>query len=207
MAEDALFELYNGSGYWVTYVTPKSISMQQGESKIQLITYDYFDTPFKVFDHFDFSVNMGAFDIKKGEFILGFDFLTSLADRSIKFNRGTKYPLASLCRINKYIEKGFMFSRTSLIRIGTACAELNIDTWDRFEEQIGGIYGQELLRDDLPTFNLASALVNIDSLFVKMDIGDYTGRRIKEITGLDIEEDHIYSIQSLLKLPQIKIPF
>ena len=127
---------------------------------VQVMTYDSFETVEKIFENFDFTVCMGAFDCDAKTYVFHEDFYPDIATRTLRFNPKTRYPLNSMLRVNKYIAKGFFISKPELIKILLATISKGMpESWEELESQIGGTYGREvrLNKGDIP-FSLEAAL-------------------------------------------------
>ncbi len=117
---------------------------------VQLIHFSYFNSPKEVFDSFDFTVCMGAFDFQTEEFVLHSDFLKHNAQKILKFNQHTSFPLISMIRTNKYQDKGYSISKPEIFKILLASMNLEINNYEELEDQLAGMYGEaydELLAD------------------------------------------------------------
>lgn len=141
-------EIYNNN-YWIVSCTDKSILFQYKREDhncidIQLIYFKYFKDAYEIFNTFDFTVNMGAFDFKTEEFVFHDDFLKHNSQRILKFNDKTAFPIISLLRVQKYKEKGFSISKPELLRIALTCMKLKINTYDELKNHLGGMYGVNL---------------------------------------------------------------
>ena len=188
----AVLETLVDAGYFVTFLSNKAVTLVKGNETVQLIYYKYFNSVEDIFNEFDFSINMAAFDGNTNEIILHENFLTSLASRTIEFNENTPYPIISAYRTKKYQERGYSFSTHSYIKLGLAISKLNITSWEEFENQVGGIYGDINLKQfeqDVPEFNLDYAIENLDKL-VDVSKGNETVYRedILEKTGVVIDD-------------------
>lgn len=112
---------------------------------IQIMTFDEFSNPDVIFDTFDFTVCMAAYDLDHGQYNFHPSFYPDVASRTLRFNNKTKYPLNSLLRVKKYQEKGFNISKSELIKIALTIAnKSNINSWSDLENQIGGSYGKQI---------------------------------------------------------------
>ncbi|WP_079709797.1 hypothetical protein [Paraliobacillus ryukyuensis] len=135
---------------------------------IQAIHYDLFNSARDIFNSFDFTVCMGAYDFISEEFILHRDFLKNNSQRILKFNKGTSFPLMSLIRTHKYEDKGFTISKQELFRIVMTCMNLQINSYEELKDQLGGMYGVNLdkvLPDDkTEAFDLEKAVDKLANL-------------------------------------------
>ncbi|GIN22553.1 hypothetical protein [Siminovitchia fordii] len=142
---------------------------------IQAIHFKYFNTPEDIFNTFDYTVCMGAFDFEKEEFVLHNDFLKHNSQRILKFNSSTAFPIVSLLRVQKYEKKGYKISKPEFIRIALTCMNLDISSYEELKEQMGGMYG-----------------VNYDKLFEDIEEGEEFSLQdaIDKIADLVLDEDY-----------------
>ncbi len=128
-------------------VTKKAITIEYEKKTLQLIFIDYYQDADSIFGSFDFTCCMGAFDFKEERFIFYKDFMKHNAQRVLKFNSKTLFPIISALRINKYLEKGYQISRKSVIEIMLSINALKIDSLEELTSQLGGMYGENV--DDI----------------------------------------------------------
>jgi len=130
---------------WVTCLTKKSVLLIKGKEpnimKVQMIHFKYFERPEEIFNSFDFTVCMGAFDFADEQFHLHDDFMKHNSQRILKFNPNTDFPIVSLLRVHKYSTKKYTISKPEMVRIILKCATLDIDTIDKLKDHLGGMYG------------------------------------------------------------------
>lgn len=142
--------------------TDKSITLKDKETDtiVQFIYFDFFESAEKVFEAFDFTVCMAAIELSddidnKHELILHPSFLSDVASRTLRFNKGTRFPYVSLVRTKKYGERGYKIGKGNFIAIGLACAKYPITNWEEAKHQLGGVYGNqiELEIDEMTPFS------------------------------------------------------
>lgn len=115
--------------------------------RIQLIFNKWYPTVEDVFNNFDFTVNMCAFDMAllntdEHEILqMNVDFEKHNLQRQIVFNMNTQYPICSANRVNKYKEKGYNITPHEFNKVCLAITLVKINSWAKFHEQIGGFYG------------------------------------------------------------------
>ena len=135
--------LYNEmNGNWVISHTDKAILFKYNGIKIQAIYFKFFETAEDIFNTFDFTVCMGAFDFNTEKFVLHKDFLKHNVSKMLQFNSNTAYPIVSALRINKYLGKGYYISKAEYLRVMLTILNSHIDTYEQLKEQIGGMYGE-----------------------------------------------------------------
>ncbi|WP_029517951.1 hypothetical protein [Paenibacillus polymyxa] len=177
-SEASLVELveriYEDSSDWVHALTKKALLVKVDDKEVQLIHFKYFENAEQIFDSFDFTICMGAFDFKTEEFILHNDFLKHNAQRQIRFNKDTAFPIVSLLRVQKYKDKGYYISKPEFLRIALRCMDLEIDSIEKLKEHLGGMYG-----------------INYDKL-ISLDEGEEfsISKVIDKIADLSLSEDY-----------------
>ncbi len=144
--------------------------------RVQFINFRFFKDVNEIFDSFDFTVCMGAFDFATEEFIFHPDFMRHNAQRILKFNVNTSFPIVSVFRTQKYQNKGYTIPSSEFARIILSAMSLNIKTWKELEDQLGGMYGYqytELFKSvEGKQFNLSEAIdtfSNMDFLYNKIE--------------------------------------
>lgn len=120
------------------YATDLADSYEIKGVKIQLIK-KIFGTPKEIFKYYDFTVCMCAYDFKTNQIIMDEDFLYDLAQKQLCFNENTMYPICSLWRIKKYLNRGYSISATNIIKLALTLNNLNINTFEDLKDQLQGI--------------------------------------------------------------------
>lgn len=126
-------------------VTDKSIlyRMNYGQDTrlINLILINSYKTPEEIFNDFDFTCVMGAYDIKSEKFTFDEDFLIDNSMKQLRYNPNTKFPLMSCLRVKKYEIKGYKISKNEMTKILLSVCKLEINSYEDLAKQIGGLYG------------------------------------------------------------------
>lgn len=168
------------------FATDRSFLCRTNGSDVQFIHYKIHDDIQSIFNSFDFTVNMGAFDFATEEFVFHEDFLHDLARRSLVFNDATDFPIVSLMRAKKYEGKGYNISKAEMLRIAFTCANKNYDSWDTVKSEVGGLYG--VAPDDLFDTTIPFSLKEV----------------VKQLVGVRMKEKFGYSeelnIENIVKL-------
>ena len=110
-------------------VTSKALLLFKGDTKIQFIVNDFYQTPEQIFEHFDFTCCMGALKMQDETFVLHEDFLKHNAQKYLSFNPATLYPLVSALRVQKYKDKGYNISKAQMLRVLLAVNAKDISSW------------------------------------------------------------------------------
>jgi hypothetical protein len=180
-SEEALFRVVAGFYCQEDYVKEECLSsfqvMIQGTSQrtimcsnngqeIQLMTFKYFPEIQDIFNTFDFTACMGAYDCKSKEFVLHDDFLQHNAQRYLKFNTGTDYPIMSLMRVDKYRERGYTISKSEMLRVLFSCMSLKLRSWGDVKEHVGGMYGYDMSKafDEEQIFTFDELIDQLDTI-------------------------------------------
>jgi hypothetical protein len=201
--EDFETIIYNlmEDGCFVINITDKAITFKSNDltnseglrSLIQVIyTEDFFKTADDIFRDFDFSICCGAYDFDTKEFIFHPDFFVDIASKTLRFQHGTKYPLASLLRTKKYTSKGYVLGKAELLKIGITVGNKGIpSSWKELEEQIGGVYGHNI---SIVSSDLEYNFENVINLLSETSLDDLTLYSMDEEDYSGLTEDDIISI-------------
>jgi hypothetical protein len=139
---EAVADAYD-SNLWCLAATDRAITFADRDKVIQLMHFDFFESAEAVFDAFDYTVVMAAYDIDKEDFVFHEDFFKHAAQRFLRFHSGTRYPYGSLMRLLKYQDRGYKIGKSDLLRIGLACQRVELNSWDDLAKAIGGQYGEK----------------------------------------------------------------
>jgi len=194
LLEDNCF-IVNITDRAVTFRSNSIVGMNDERATIQVMTYDSFETAEKIFENFDFTVCMGAYDCDSETYIFHEDFYPDIATKTLRFNPNTRYPLNSILRVNKYIAKGFFIGKPELIRMILTAIQKGMPTsWEELESQIGGTYGREvkLARGDTP-FSVEAALDLLSNIqdfttFEASGTDDYSSRTAEDLEDMFSDE-------------------
>lgn len=150
---------------------------------LQVIAFDTFINPGQIFDKFDFSINMGAFDFSDDTWVFDINFLKDNSQRSLAFNPKTAFPLISMLRVGKYQGRGYRISKKDMMKIGVAVSKLSIENWSDAKKHLSGMYG-----------------TNVDALF--KDAGDFTEDGLYDILE-NADHSYIETISTDSNLPPV----
>lgn len=177
--ETGVYQAYE-DGLWCVAASKRAVTFAGRNNDIaQLMHFDYFPTAEAIFAAFDFTVCMGALDLDAGPkskwegiqfvttggdhpdsgFIFHPDFLKHNSQRFLKFNAGTRYPLASATRVLKYQQRGYTIGKGDIMKIALAVRGVAINSWEDLKDQIGGAYGDKVVIGNENTpFSLDAAI-------------------------------------------------
>lgn len=182
-------------GFWCVSSSKRAVTFGDNGRIVQFMHFDFFPTAADIFAAFDFTVVMGAYDYDAKEFILHDDFLKHNSQRFLRFNPGTRYPLASATRVLKYQQRGYTIGKGDMMKIALAVRGVRIESWQDLKDQIGGAYGEKVVleNEDKP-FSLEAA---IDALNVAED-----GKELWAVADNDNQPGDAMSL--LRKLAELK---
>lgn len=177
--EDALVWAYENKWH-NCFVSDRCLSFTEhgvhaidNPEQLQIMSMDVYPTAESIFEKFDFTVNMGAYDTDTKSFVLHPDFLRHCSQRFLQFNTGTTFPYGSARRVKKYTDKGYTIGTGEFMKILLACQAKPINSWEDFKHQMGGIYGECI---QIPTdveFSLDQACKAVSAIqFTKLDEPD-----------------------------------
>uniref|UniRef100_A0AAU7PI78 Uncharacterized protein n=1 Tax=Salmonella phage SalP219 TaxID=3158864 RepID=A0AAU7PI78_9CAUD len=146
-------------------MTDKSVMFTNRKLPVlQCIAFDVFPDARKIFDKFDFTINMGAFSFAKGQWEFDKNFLKHVAQKVLVLNPKTDYPIISMLRADKYRARGYTISRRETMKLGIAVSGLKIESWEDAKAHLSGMYGtnvEELFNETKP--------FSFELLFDKLD--------------------------------------
>jgi hypothetical protein len=192
--EDIVYRLVEDNSCFVVNVSDRAITFKSNDIKsdkgeraiIQVMTFDTFETPEKIFNKFDFTVCMGAYDYDTKEFIFHDDFFPDVASKTLRFNWNTSFPLASMLRVQKYVNRGYVIPKSEMTKIGLAVVNKGMPTsWQELENAIGGTYGREVsmnTQDQAFSFEAAMNVLSND-----MNVGANMMDNSSKFSGMSIE--------------------
>jgi hypothetical protein len=118
--------------------TENAITFLSKEQKYQVITAFYL-APELLFEKYDFTVCMAAYNPLHNKFTLHNTFLEDVSEKRLKFNIGTEYPICSLLRTIKYQKKGYTINGLEFIKIALTIHNLNLKDYSQLKKQLQGI--------------------------------------------------------------------
>lgn len=134
-------QVAGNSDMWIIAKTEKALLFKNDDIEVQLICFSTFDNVQDLFNTFDFTVCMAAYDFKTEEFVFTDNYFKHNSQRLLVFNDKTAFPICSALRVEKYKDKGYTISKNEYLRIILTCMNMKIDNYEDLKEQIGGMYG------------------------------------------------------------------
>ena len=137
--------------------------------------------PEQIFEHYDFTICMAAYDFVNKTFVFHPDFFKHLALRRLVFHHKTLFPICSLLRTIKYQKRGFAVGGIEILKIGLAIQALEINTYADLRRQLMGIDTAFLaeLTNQFKEGELAEQSYNIERFLEMMD--DYVRKAIPHL--------------------------
>lgn len=149
--------------------TEKSVTFKPkySEELYQFIHQNFYKDVSEVFNDFDFTINMIGYDFELDEITVHPEAMLHLSQRILVTNSGTKYPLISILRTNKYQERGYTISKKEMIKLLLAVNKLEINSYEDVGKHIGGLYGQLNVAEVFDTtkeFSLDEVILQLSEL-------------------------------------------
>lgn len=145
-------------GLWCVAATDRAVTFARGDLIVQLMHFDFFADAAAIFDAFDFTMCMAAYDLDAKRFVFHDDFMKHAAQRFLRFHSGTRYPFGSLLRVLKFQARGYSIGKGDLLRIALCCHKTPLTSWDDLASAIGGQYGEKVQLDSDRPFSIDAAL-------------------------------------------------
>ncbi len=121
--------------------------------KMQIVIR-FYGEPNEIHDNYDFQHAKNYYDYDKNYLHLDPEALECLLSRTLIY-RGSLYPVASIFRMKKFLERGWRISAGQQLKIMWQISELNLKDYDVIREQLVGVDQQYL-------FQLTDALSKTD---------------------------------------------
>lgn len=151
-------------GYNVAYISPLAISLTD---KIQ-ITVRFFGTPGKIHQNYDFVHCTCYWTSWDRKLVTPKAALDAIKKKKLLYI-GSKYPIASIVRIKKFVSKGWSISANQIIKMSVQVSDLNLEDKEELKEQLVGMYSKDLTKVVEDTKIDDNGKVNRDSLFKAID--------------------------------------
>lgn len=111
--------------------------IDQDKDQYQLICAAYAE-PEEMVRNFDFSCCMGAWTLET-DFVLDDNFLKHCSQRRLVFNTNAGFPICSLWRAQKFIQRGWKLPGIEAIKLGLAIHHLHLNDRRELKRQLMGI--------------------------------------------------------------------
>jgi len=124
-----------------TYVTGHSMSFD----KYQVITR-FTGSPDVIHSFFDFDHAKGVYMPFTGEVMFPASIIEAMYEKELKYT-GSKYPVASIFRMIKFLNRGFTISKIELLKILFQIMQMDFTNKDTLYDQLEGFYGDDIVPD------------------------------------------------------------
>jgi hypothetical protein len=179
---EAIYYLMDEEGCFIVNISDRAVTLKSNTYKndkderviVQVMMFDEFETTDKIFEFFDFTVCMAAFDCDTKEYHFHKDFWMDVAGKTIRFNPKTRYPLNSMMRLGKYRAKGYTLPTSEMVRMSLTLMQSALpNSWEELEAVIGGTYGHQVkLHTEGKEFSIQTAIDLFDDLNVDLLMPD-----------------------------------
>lgn len=157
-----------GEKYRPVFLSPNAITLSH---KIQIIIR-FFGEAAQIHDNYDFVHAMCYYDFSSNELVLPGPALEAMLSRTLVY-KGSLYPVASIFRAKKFIQRGWRISAGQLLKIMWQISELNLSNKEVFMEQLTGV-------DLAYMYELIEALTDVNPQKIN---STYVGEIIDRIFG------------------------
>jgi hypothetical protein len=120
--------------YRVVFMSQNAITLSD---KLQIVIR-FFGEPDKIHSNYDFAHAMCYWDHGKNELNLPGEALEALLSRTLSY-RGSLYPIASIFRMKKFLERGWRITAGQQLKIMWQISELNLQDQYVLTEQLTGV--------------------------------------------------------------------
>lgn len=134
MHKAAQEKLAEKSEYRPVYLSANAISLSDD---VQLVIRFYGD-PKEIHKNYDFVHATNWWESCDNHLVLRKDALVALMNKDLVYV-GSKYPLASMIRIRKFLQRGFTINVGQMLKIAWQISELDMDCIGVLEEQLTGV--------------------------------------------------------------------
>ena len=121
-------------GYTTRYITNNAISLT---NKVQLVIR-FWGGPTDIYRNFDFVHCQASFDFVMNSLDISKETMQSVLSKTLVYN-GSKYPVASLLRLRKFLSRGWRISAGQALKIGLQLRRWDITDHEQLREQLIGV--------------------------------------------------------------------
>lgn len=129
---DDFFE--SGSRYRPVFLSQNAITLSD---KMQLVIR-FYGEPSRIHNNYDYVHAMCSYDYKRDEMTLPPKALEALLSRSLVYE-GSLYPIASIFRAKKFLERGWRVNAGQLLKIMWQISEIDLTNFEVLREQLTGV--------------------------------------------------------------------
>lgn len=107
------------------------------KNKVQLIIR-FFGNPAEIHKNFDYVHSMGYYDYANNNLEISYKVLECCLSKTLKYE-GSLYPIASLFRLRKFIQRGWKISAGEILKIAFQISNINLSDKEILKEQLIGV--------------------------------------------------------------------
>ena len=149
MSEEFLEELRDKKyKYRPVFMSENAVTLA---NKVQLVLR-FHGEPDKIHENYDFVHTTCSYDYRAGHLQLPPEAMESILSKTLIY-RGSLYPLCSMFRIRKFVERGWRITAGQMLKIAYQISHLDLDDRETLKEQLIGV-------DVTYMYQLLSALQN-----------------------------------------------
>jgi hypothetical protein len=120
--------------YHPVFLSTNAITLSDG---IQIVVR-FYGEPSDIHDTFDFEHAKAYYDISKNELSIPKEVYELVINKTLRYT-GSKYPVCSLFRMRKFIDRGWRINAGQILKISMQVSELDLMDIDVLEEQLIGV--------------------------------------------------------------------
>lgn len=105
--------------------------------KMQIVIR-FFGSPEEIHNNYDFAHAMNYYDYDADSLVLKLEALESLMSRTLIY-RGSLYPICSMIRVRKFMNRGWRVSAGQLLKIAFQISELDLTDREILRQQLTGV--------------------------------------------------------------------
>lgn len=139
-----------GDKYRPVFLSQNAITLSH---KLQIVIR-FYGEPTQIHDNYDFIHAMCYYDHGNGELTLPADAMEALLSRTLVY-RGSLYPIASIFRMKKFLERGWRITAGQQLKIMWQISEIDMKDYAILREQLTGV-------DQAYMYQLVEALKDVD---------------------------------------------
>jgi hypothetical protein len=124
----------NDKDYRPVFLSENAITLS---GKIQIVNR-FYGSPDEIHDNYDFIHACNYYDYDSKELVLKPEALEALLSRTLVY-RGSLFPIASLFRLKKFLNRGWRCSAGQMLKIAFQISELDLSNFNTLKVQLTGV--------------------------------------------------------------------
>lgn len=141
--EEEAEDLRKGDKFYPKFLTANAITLSDD---MQIITR-FSGEPDEIHQNYDFVHCTGYYDFGNQKLHISEQALKALLDKRLYYV-GSKYPLCSMIRMRKFLQRGFRISAGQILKISMQIGEFDLTNFEVLEDQLTGVdyaYFQQII--------------------------------------------------------------